>query len=217
MRAFKTCLVGLALVLGASAHAQGVDRPRNQTETIKPAPPKRPAAREDKHVTPREAVSREEALNALFDRLAKARDEDEAKGVAGLIERVLLRSGSPTADLLMNRALTAMQKKENTLAEEVLDKVVVLQPDWAEGWNRRATLRFMREDLRGAMQDIAQVLAIEPRHFGALAGMGFIFQKLDDDKRALQVFRRALAVYPHLESVRKIVDKLQVEVEGRDI
>lgn len=153
----------------------------------------------------------------LFDRLARAEDAETAKGIAGLIQRVLLRSNSPTADLLMTRARAAVQKKDHALAESILDKIVISSPEWVEGWNQRATVRFLREDYAGSMADIAQVLAIEPRHFGALAGMGFILQRTGNDARALEVFRRALAIYPQFEDVKKAADSLKIEVEGRDI
>jgi tetratricopeptide (TPR) repeat protein len=165
----------------------------------------------------REATQRAKILDELFQRLAVTTDADEGKGIAGAIERVWLRSGSDTADLLMSRAVTAVQAKDLPLALELLDKVVAIEPDWGEGWNKRATVRFMSSDINGAMADIDRVLKLEPRHFGALSGMGFILEREGLDKRALEVFRHVLTIYPGLPDIKRIVDKLAPEVEGRDI
>ncbi len=86
-----------------------------------------------------------------------------------------------------------------------------------EAWNRRATLYYLKSDYRHSLEDIQQVLIREPRHFGALAGLGMIMQAIGDDKRALDAFRKALAVNPHLEKVPELVKSLTEKVEGRDI
>jgi tetratricopeptide (TPR) repeat protein len=117
----------------------------------------------------------------------------------------------------MQRAAAAVQAKDLPLALELLDKVVVIEPDWVEAWNKRATARFMTSDVNGAMADIDRVLKIEPRHFGALSGMGFILEREGLDKRALEVFRHVLTIYPGQPDMKKLVDKLAPEVEGRDI
>ena len=166
---------------------------------------------------PAQPAGRQKILDELFDRLGKAQDDSEAKGIAGAIERVWMRSGSDTADLLMNRAVQAIAHKNWTLSQDLLDKVVVINPYWAEAWNKRATARFFAEDYMGSMADLAEVLKLEPRHYAALTGMGFILQRTGFDKRALQVFRRALEINPQQEEIRKLVDKLTLEVEGQPI
>ena len=95
--------------------------------------------------------------------------------------------------------------------------MVKLRPDYVEAWNRRATLYYLQNDYGHSLADIQQVLAREPRHFGALAGLGMIMQELGDDKHALEAFRKALAVNPHLEKVPDLVKTLSEKVEGRDI
>ncbi|MDB5593420.1 MAG: repeat-containing protein [Hyphomicrobiales bacterium] len=162
-------------------------------------------------------VGRQRILDELFQRLGRTRDSDEAQGISGAIERVWMRSGSDTADLLMERVSTVMAAKEWPLAEELLDRVVEIEPQWAEAWNKRATVRFFHDDLSGSMEDLSHVLKLEPRHFMALVGMGVILEKSDREKDALRVFRRVLEINPQLEDIRKKVDKLTVEVEGRDI
>jgi tetratricopeptide (TPR) repeat protein len=100
---------------------------------------------------------------------------------------------------------------------KLLDSLVRLKPDYIEAWNRRATLYYLKNDYERSLQDIQQVLSREPRHFGALAGLGMIMQDLGDEKRALEAFRKALAINPYLEKVPDMVKSLTEKVEGRDI
>jgi tetratricopeptide (TPR) repeat protein len=187
----------------AALPGEGFAQPKLSTEPA--TPPKNADA------------GRRATLDDLFARLAAAQDETEAKGVANLIERRWLRSGSDTADLLMTRATEALNAKEYPLAIELLDRVIALQPDWAEPWNRRATAFFLLDDPASSMADIRQVLSREPRHFGAWAGLGHIYMAGGDKKRALEAYRKALAIYPRLEAVREMLDRLAPEVDGRDI
>lgn len=170
---------------------------------------------------PRQALPAEpdtkNPLDTLFERLAASKDEEEAKGIAGLIERRWLRSGSDTADLLMNRALAAVAGQDQPLAIELLDRVLALEPKWAEAWNKRATLFYMMGDSERAISDIRETLALEPRHFGAWSGLGMIFQNAEDRKRALEAFRRALAIHPHIANIKALVERLAPEVDGRDL
>lgn len=156
-------------------------------------------------------------LEFLFEALKAAPDADSAKLVEGRIWALWLASGSDTTDLLMSRVKSAMDNKDNALAIKLLDAVTRLKPDYVEGWNRRATLRFAAKDYGGALADIQQVLGREPRHFGALSGLGIIMQELGEDKLALEAFRRALAVNPNLQKIPDFVKTLAEKVEGRDI
>jgi tetratricopeptide (TPR) repeat protein len=163
------------------------------------------------------APSQTSVLDGLYERLGKARTEDEAKGIAGAIERAQLQSGSDTADLLMTRALTAMKAGKSELAVEILTSVVKIEPDFTEAWNKRATIYFLKNDYGHAMADIAETLKREPRHFGAWAGLGMILRETGDKKRAYEAFKHALAINPQLDTVKKAFDDLKPEVEGRDI
>lgn len=156
-------------------------------------------------------------LDTLFDRLAKARDEEEAKGIAGLIERRWARSGSDTADLLLSRAQEAAEAKDYPLAVELLDRTIALQPRWAEAWNQRATMFYLLDDPVAAMVDLHQALLLEPRQFNAWAGLGQIYMASDDKAHALQAYRQALKIDPYLPSLRKVVDKLAIQVDGTDL
>ena len=128
-----------------------------------------------------------------------------------------LASGSDTADLLMSRVKTAAEAKEVDLAIELLDKIIAIKPDYVEAWNRRATLYFTKKDYGRSIADCAQVLAREPRHFGAMVGLGTILQEIGEDRRALEFYRRALAIHPRLQKVPDLIKSLVEKVEGRDI
>ena len=163
------------------------------------------------------AVARRKSLDDLYAKLAVAKDENEAKGVASHITAIWALSGSDTANLLMARAEGAAATKNYPLALTMLDKVVDLQPDWAEAWNKRASLRYLAGDLNGAMADVDHVLKLEPNHFLALNGLAMILRRTGFDKRALQVYRRELSIYPHQPEIEETVEKLSIEVEGQGI
>ena len=156
-------------------------------------------------------------LDFLFGALKAAPDEASAKHVEARIWALWLQTPSDTAALLMMRAKTAMDAQQMDVALKLLDAVVKLRPDYVEAWNRRATLYYLRNDYAHSLQDIEQVLIRDPRHFGALAGLGMIMQDLGDEKRALDAFRKALAINPHLDKVPELVKALSEKVEGRDI
>jgi tetratricopeptide (TPR) repeat protein len=160
---------------------------------------------------------RTKGLDFLFGALKAAPDDASAKHVEARIWAIWLQTPSDTAALLMMRAKAAMDAQQVDVALKLLDAVIKLRPDYTEAWNRRATLYYLRNDYTRSLADIQQVLVREPRHFGALAGLGMIMQDLGDDKRALEAFRKALAINPHLEKVPELVKTLSEKVEGRDI
>jgi len=156
-------------------------------------------------------------LDLLFGALKVAPDDVTAKAIEERIWALWTLSPSDTANLLMTRVKTAIEAKDVDLAIKLLDAIVKIKPDYVEAWNRRATLYYMKKDYGRSLADIREVLKREPRHFGALSGLGLILQDIGDDKGALEVYRRALAVYPRLERIPDIVKSLQEKVEGRDI
>lgn len=185
--------------------------------------PRRPGAvpnldREENPALPAPAPSRSPAatLDRLFERLAAAKTAEEAKGIARLIQRRWARSGSDTADLLMSRAQEAMQAKELDLAIELLDRIISIEPNWAEAWNQRANALFLAGDPIRSMYDIGEALKREPRHYGAMMGLGTILRQQGDDKRAMVAFRKALEIYPQFEAIKDAVEALKMEVDGRD-
>jgi tetratricopeptide (TPR) repeat protein len=174
-------------------------------------PPEAPAK------LPNVGADRVRGLDFLFGALKAAPDEASAKHVEARIWALWMQTPSDTAALLMSRAKAAMEAKQADVALKLLDAVIKLRPEYVEAWNRRATLYYMQNDYTHSLADIEQVLSREPRHFGALAGLGMIMQDLGDDRRALDAFRKALAVNPHLERVPELVKTLTEKVEGRDI
>ncbi len=195
-----------ALPVAASAQGPKTD-PTKQQKKLPEAPGK----------LPKVSADRTRGLDFLFGALKAAPDEASAKHVEARIWAIWMQTPSDTTALLMMRAKAAMEAQQMEVALKLLDAVIKLRPDYVEGWNRRATLYYLQNDYTRSLKDIEQVLAREPRHFGALAGLGMIMQDLGDEKRALDAFRKALAVNPHLEKVPELVKTLTEKVEGRDI
>lgn len=156
-------------------------------------------------------------LDFLFGALKAAPDAAAAKAIEDRIWAVWMVSPSDTANLLMTRVRTAVESKDLDLAVKLLDAIIVLRPDYVEAWNRRATIHYMRKDYERSLADIRQILAREPRHFGALASLGLIMQEFGDEKRALDIYRKALEVHPHLPRIPDLIKSLTEKVEGRDI
>ena len=198
----------LLLLLGTSS-AQTVDPPRGG-EAVAPIQPPSDLPRPQRGDQVR-------GLDFLFESLKVAPDAESAKHIENRIWALWLASGSDTANLLMTRVKTAIDGKDPELALKLLDSIIELKPDYVEAWNRRATIYYMQKDYTRSMADIRQVLALEPRHFGAISGLGMIMQEFGDDKRALDAFRRAVQVYPHLQKIPDLIKTLTEKVEGRDI
>ncbi len=191
----RALLLALALAIAPPASAQ--DRPRPEPSL-------------------RERIS-QMSLDDLYDRLAVSPEQRSAKALEHEIVKRLHESGSPTIDLLFGRALQAIKDKDEALALDLLDHVVTLRPNFPEGWNKRATVHFARKQFGMAMADLERVLALEPRHFGALAGLGIILREFDRKEAALAVFDRALAIHPQMEEAKKVRDELKQEVDGRSL
>lgn len=178
-----------------------------------------PAAAEPETTGPAATAptSLSDIAEALLDQLASADDEATAKALETRVREIWQRSGSDTADLLLGRAGDAFKREDYARALQYLDTIVALRPGFVEGWNMRATVYYMLDEYELSMSDIEQVLSLQPRHFGALSGLGMIFRELDQPRQALEAFRKALAVNPFLENARTSVRRLEIEVEGRAI
>ena len=201
-------ILGMALVSTGEARAQKSRGGSSQQQNKLPEPPAK---------LPRADNRREHSLDFLFQALKVAPDADSAKAVEARIWSIWSSTPSDTVSLLMSRVKTAMDRKEPDVAIKLLDAVVKLRPDYVEGWNRRATLHYLQNDYGKSLADIREVLIREPRHFGALTGLGMIMQELGDNRLALDAFRRALEIDPHLDRIPDLVKSLSEKVEGRDI
>ncbi|WP_421726323.1 hypothetical protein [Bauldia sp.] len=195
-------VLALALILG------GGEKPARAQESAAPAP-------DIEAGTEPFAPTEAERIDALFATLADTDDVESAKEAERAILRLWMESGSETVDLLMDWSMTAMQADNHARALDFLDRVVLMQPDYAEGWNKRATVHFLTEDYNRSIADIGKVLELEPRHFGALSGLGMIFRSIGEEERAMTAFREALAVNPHLEEVKKALTELEATHEGQ--
>jgi len=166
---------------------------------------------------PMRSVKDQQRLNTLYDELSEATDKRAAETVANKILEIWTRSGSDTIDLLTRRARVALEAADDETTEDLLDAVVEIAPNFVEGWNRRATYYFTKKDFARAMADVQRVLALDPRHFGALSGLGAMLEDAGQHAAALNVYRKALKVHPYLPGAQRAADDLQVEVEGRQI
>jgi tetratricopeptide (TPR) repeat protein len=155
-------------------------------------------------------------LDALFVQLEQAEDAQAAAGIEQEIWARWADSGSPTVNILLERATAAESAGDAELAERFLDQASDLAPDYAETWNRRANLYYSTDDYPGAIAAIQETLKREPRHFGALAGLGLIYEELGQQRAALEAFRAALAIHPHYEVAIQGVRRLEPRVDGRD-
>ncbi len=164
-----------------------------------------------------QAPDRQARLNALFLDLKKETNERAARRIALRIGETWANSGSDTANLLIGWANDAIKAEKFSVALDFLDQVVMLYPDYAEGWNRRATVHFMMNDYARSMADISRTLELEPRHFGALAGMARILQATGRQEQALTAYEQVLNIYPMLRSAQNAVAEISDKLAGQGI
>lgn len=215
--------MALLLVMAPPAAAQSAGDPQRR-----PAPP--PATLEPQgegsaaqtkpqiaEKIPDSAVERAKLLDNLYALLATAEDEQAAEQTVQAIYRVWRTSGSDTVNLLLERAVKAAQEKKNELALKLLDTIVELAPDYAEGWNQRAQLFYLENDYQRALGDLRRVLALDPNHFRALEALGHILRELGEKRGALQAYRKLIEVNPFTSGARQTLEELEREVTGQGI
>jgi tetratricopeptide (TPR) repeat protein len=204
VRSFVCLAAACALTLAAAApgHAQH---------------PRKPLKREPGLTLPETPAERSKVLGNLYAHLATAEDAQSAAPFVEAIERIWLHSGSETISVLMERSLKAMAANNPELALKLLDAVVELTPDYAEGWNRRAYVYYMQSDYERAMGDLRRVLALEPNHFKALDGLAQILREIGEKRAAIKAYQQLLQVHPNWAGAQQAIDDLTREVEGRGI
>ena len=153
-------------------------------------------------------------VNALLEQLAQSTEENYA-GLESDILREWSKSGSAAMDLLLERGQQAMQQGDFEAAIEHLTALTDHAPEFAEGWNALATAYFQAGEFGPSIADIRRTLALNPKHFGALAGFGMILEELGRDKQALEIYRAALAIHPHLQGVLDGVKRLEEAAAGK--
>ena len=170
------------------------------------------------NVSPALADQRNPKLAALFEKLMnKELPPAEARETEAHIWTLWQASGSDTTDLLLERVDGLLREDEAASAIDLLNEVFNISPDYAEGWNKRATAHFIQDDYRAALNDVERTLRLEPRHFGAWSGLGTILLSMGEDARALQAYNRALQINPHLADIAREAKRLELSVRGRGI
>lgn len=153
-------------------------------------------------------------LDGLFERLQTTSNPAEAHAVEQRIWRVWLEADDAGVNRLMQQGLLAMRGQRYGTALQAFDRMVEQAPEFAEGWNKRATVHFLMGNWQASVRDIQQTLALEPRHFGALFGLGLIYDALEQPEAALRSFEATLALNPHSESTRQKIDELRQQLRG---
>ena len=154
-------------------------------------------------------TTEKEALEAL-----KGDDRELAATAEAILWRAWCCSGDSEADRNFRAGVEAMQQQQLQRAEDLFGRVIQIDPNFAEGWNKRATVRHMRQDFRGSIADCQETLTRNPNHFGASSGQGLCHMSLNEFPEAAICFRRALEIHPHLDAVRHNLALAQAEGGG---
>jgi len=203
MRLQLSWIVGLFLAAGLiAAHAaesQTLSEPKDKLAKTEPL------------------LTHEQKLDKLFGQLKRERSEKAAERIAQQIWDEWNRSGSAGIDLLMQWSQAALEEQKYDVALDLLDQVVLLKPEFPEGWNRRATVHFMMQSFGKSMADIDHTLRLEPRHFGALSGLAQIMKDRGRKELALDAWQRVLVIYPMMRSAQNEVSTISEELAGEGI
>jgi tetratricopeptide (TPR) repeat protein len=175
------------------------------------------AAQSQPSPAPGEAAVRARQLDQLFASLKTTKVEEEADAIVAEIWKLWLQSGRPGLDASLQQAVDFAGSSLAVLAMPILDDIVARAPDWAEGWNKRATVLYMLGEHDRSLADIEHVLALEPRHFGALSGIGLIRIAKGQPREALAAYRRALSVNPFLKERLELIPALERQVGERPL
>ncbi|MDU8943070.1 tetratricopeptide repeat protein [Ovoidimarina sediminis] len=161
-------------------------------------------------------AAQEARLDPLFDLLREA-EGAAASEIEAKIWEEWSRSGSDSMDFLLERGRKALEDGDPALAIEHFTALIDHAPDWAEAYNARATAYFQAGLYGPSLADIRETLARNPRHFGALGGLGLIFEEIGEPEGALEAYRAVEEIYPHREGLAETIRRLERSVEGEDI
>ena len=159
----------------------------------------------------------EAVLSQLFNRLQVTKDGSEAEAIEHAIWHYWINKGTDTVDILMGKGMRAIQAGDHESALSAFDAVIMLDPTLAEGYNKRATVYYMMGLYDDSVADIERTLEIEPRHFGALSGLGLIYVELQRDEAALKTFEKALEINPHLQQIKEKAQEIRRKLRGQGI
>ena len=156
-------------------------------------------------------------LEHLFAELKAAPDNIDTEPLTDQIWRIWVESGRRDIDDLMTEGTRSLNLGDLPKALDRFDQIVARAPNFAEGWNKRAMVYYLMGNFDASVGDIERTLVLEPRHFGALSGLGLIYMSLGKNRAALRAFRKTLEINPHLPAVRERVDELQKKLKGEPI
>ncbi len=148
-------------------------------------------------------------LVGLFEQLSIAPDAKSALPIEKVIWQTWMEFPNQEAKNEVQRAYETFNDGQPYIALAILDKVLAKHPDWAEIWNRRATYNYMLGRYEESIKDVMEVLALEPKHFGALSGLGAIYVALGEDDKALRYYEQALAVHPNMPAAQEQAEMLR--------
>jgi tetratricopeptide (TPR) repeat protein len=154
----------------------------------------------------------DQRLNLAFAQLAKASSPQGVRVLESRIWKIWLEHPQPRINEMMRWGVEALNTQDYPTALKLFDSLVEAAPEFAEGWNKRATVRFLVGNYEGSIEDIRKTLALEPRHFGALSGLGMIHTNQERWFAAMAAFEQALRIHPHLIGVRHTINKLQQQL-----
>jgi tetratricopeptide (TPR) repeat protein len=187
--------------------------PHDQQQPDAKAPSPDAKGRQTGRPTPRAP----ETDDQLLARLAKAPDRRAARTIERELRARWSHSESPSADLLLKRVDQAIEAMDAETARTIVQKLTEIAPDFAEGWHRRATLAAEKDDFTDAIDSLRRVLALQPKHFIAMAELGQILEEFDDKNRALEAYRKAKELDPFIDGLDDRIRQLSKEVEGQGI
>ncbi len=156
-------------------------------------------------------------LNLLFERIKQTDDLQDAAEIESSIWQIWVDAGNPELNRLMQAGIEAMASNQLDLAIELFTTVIQESPSFAEGWNKRATAFYLNGEMAASVGDIERTLALEPRHFGAVSGMGLIFLNRGDKVGALNAFERVLEINPNAPGARAHVRLLKEALKGQGV
>ncbi|HTT10699.1 MAG TPA: tetratricopeptide repeat protein [Burkholderiaceae bacterium] len=211
MRILRLLILMLAVALAASAsRAAGLTREQALKALEAPETGVRLGA-----VERLAEIGRMDDADRLLGRLTDS-DAHVRASATDAIWRIWSRSGDPAIDSLFARGVEQMQDSEFDTALATFSAIIARKPDFAEGWNKRATIYFLLGENEKSLKDCDEVLKRNPNHFGALSGAGQIYLRLGDPEQALKSFRRAFDVNPNLEGIEQIISSLERYLRDRD-
>ncbi len=155
------------------------------------------------------ADQKSEELPELFGKLKQAENPQQAVVLETEIWKQWYERDEDDGGAVMSNAVEAMSSGRYTVALTLLDSLVDNESDFAEAWNRRATVHYLLGNYNQSLADIEQTLILEPRHFGAISGIGMIMLKLGETDKALHAFERVLDISPQNVGATKSVKQLE--------